>query len=313
MAGDWIKMRSNLDTHPKVIAMACELSTTELHVVGMLWKVWTWADQHSLDGNAICVTESFLNRITCNAGFCAAMKKVGWLIGNDGELAFPRFTEHNGKTAKSRSETAVRVNKHREARNAKCNAKSVTNALPEKRREEKRREEGINPDITPHACEDFDEAKPAEPNPNLGDRPTFLTGPSAACKRFVATYPRKTSPATVWRVWDALIVTICGERGMTDAEVEEWLIERAAAYASSPAGMPPPPGQDDFRPSPAKWLEQGKYEEPQSEWNRPNGNGTGNASRRTGQTARDRATDTGEDLDALFDAIVSAKSASGVE
>jgi hypothetical protein len=33
MAGDWIKMRSNLDTDPRVIEMAVALSTSELHVV----------------------------------------------------------------------------------------------------------------------------------------------------------------------------------------------------------------------------------------------------------------------------------------
>lgn len=139
MAADWIKMRNNLDTDPRIIAMAAELSVSELHVVGMLWKVWSWADQHTFDGNAIRVTDVTLNRFTSCAGFAHALRNVGWLTGEDGSLCFPRFAEHNGLTAKKRAETAERVRNHRKT----CNANSVTdvtqNALPD----ETRRDESI--------------------------------------------------------------------------------------------------------------------------------------------------------------------------
>ena len=134
MAGDWIKMRTNLDTDPRVIEIATRLGINELHVVGMLWKLWSWADAHTLDGNAIRVTDVTLDRFTLVTGFAEALRKVGWLEGRDGLLTFPRFAEHNGQTAKNRAETKERVAKHR-------NAKTVTDvtqkALPEKRREEK--------------------------------------------------------------------------------------------------------------------------------------------------------------------------------
>ena len=136
MAGDWIKMRTNLDTDPRVIEMAFSLGIPELHVIGLLWKVWAWADQHTLDGNALRVTCVTLDRFTAVTGFADALRKVGWLDGRDGLLSFPRFAEHNGQTAKNRAETNVRVAKHR-------NANRVTNVTPkplperEKRREEK--------------------------------------------------------------------------------------------------------------------------------------------------------------------------------
>jgi hypothetical protein len=134
MAGDWIKMRTNLDTDPRVIEIATRLRIGELQVVGMLWKVWSWADAHTLDGNAIRVTDVTLDRFTLVTGFADALRKVGWLEGRDGLLTFPRFAEHNGQTAKNRAETKERVAKHR-------NAKPVTDVtpkpLPEKRREEK--------------------------------------------------------------------------------------------------------------------------------------------------------------------------------
>ena len=137
MAGDWIKMRTNLDTDVRVIELSVILGITELHVVGCLWKLWAWADQHTFDGNAIRVTDVTLDRFTAVTGFADALRKVGWLEGRNGSLTFPRFAEHNGQTAKNRAETKERVAKHR-------NAKSVTDvtqkALPEKRREEKNKE-----------------------------------------------------------------------------------------------------------------------------------------------------------------------------
>lgn len=132
MAGDWIKMNANLGTNPKVIMMADALETSEHHIVGLLFHVWCWADQHSLEGNALSVTEAFLDRLTSVTGFSQSLRNVGWLGGEDGNLHFPNFQEHNGQTAKKRAQTAKRVAKH------KTNAPSVTNALP---REEKRRED----------------------------------------------------------------------------------------------------------------------------------------------------------------------------
>ena len=130
MAGDWIKMRNNLDSDPRVFAIAESLGLEDLHVIGLLWKVWAWADQHTVDGNAVSVTVSRLDRIVGVTGFADALRKVGWLEGRDSSLSFPRFAEHNGQTAKTRAQTADRVAKKR-------NAVSVTKALPEKRREEK--------------------------------------------------------------------------------------------------------------------------------------------------------------------------------
>jgi hypothetical protein len=141
MAGDWIKMRSNLDTDPRIIELADDLKVHVLHMVGMLWRVWCWADSHSLDGNALRVTEVTLDRIADMDGFAIALRKVGWLEGRNGALTFPRFEQHNGQTAKKRAETQARVNKHRSRKASQasqnCNASVTPEALPEKRREEK--------------------------------------------------------------------------------------------------------------------------------------------------------------------------------
>lgn len=50
-----------------------------------------------------------------------------------------------------------------------------------------------------------------------------------------------------------------------------WLQERVTAYAASPAGQKPPPGESDYRPHPPTWFNQGRYDDDPEEWSIPNG------------------------------------------
>lgn len=134
----WIKIRTNLHEDPRIVQIASELGVDELCAIGCCWRAWSWADIQSVDGNALTVTEKFLDRLVRRDGFALALRKVGWLEGRDGLLSFPRFAEHNGQTAKSRAVTSKRVAEHRNG----AGVTSVTvEALPEKRREEKSRED----------------------------------------------------------------------------------------------------------------------------------------------------------------------------
>ena len=137
MAGDWIKMRVDLDDDPAVIGIASNLKLNEQDVIGRLWRVWSWANKQTRDGNAPTVTEAWLDRFVSTAGFARAMQSVGWLTICEGcGIAIPKFDLHNGQSAKARALTAVRVADHR-ARNVT----TVTESLPEKRREEKSKSE----------------------------------------------------------------------------------------------------------------------------------------------------------------------------
>ena len=132
MAGDWIKMRGNLDTDPAVMKMAHTLNKPKLLIVGTLWKVWSWADQHSVSGYDMDVTTCDLDELADCPGFAKAMRDAGWLEGRDGALTFPHFDRHNGQTAKNRSLSKDRMAKMRYDG-------SVTSPSPEKRRVEKRK------------------------------------------------------------------------------------------------------------------------------------------------------------------------------
>lgn len=161
MAGDWIKMTTNLHENPHVVEMAEILDVDELHVVGMLWRVWAWADAQTMSGTGINTTERRINKMVGRDGFCDAMRQVGWIAGEDRSLSFTNFDEHNGITAKKR---ALGRNRNQTYRNGKgcdadnseteisrdaesaviekpCDAENVTpvtqNESLEKRREEK--------------------------------------------------------------------------------------------------------------------------------------------------------------------------------
>jgi DNA replication protein DnaT len=133
MAGDWIKVENVLPEKPEVDVMASHLGIDPDAVVGKLIRTWAWADQHSVNGHAVSVTAASIDRRTHCPGFAEALRKVGWLEGRDGSLSFPRFDRHNGQTSKSR---ALAADRQRARRDGTCHDESVTEALPEKRRED---------------------------------------------------------------------------------------------------------------------------------------------------------------------------------
>ena len=130
MAGDWIKMRIDLASDPSVIRMADTLDTTEYEIVGLLHAIWSWADAHTEDGTVPGVSARWLDRHFGKPGLAECMQASGWLDVTDDAMIFPNFQRHNGKSAKTRAQTKNRQQTYR-------NAQSVTDASPEKKREEK--------------------------------------------------------------------------------------------------------------------------------------------------------------------------------
>ena len=167
MAGDWIKIEMATPDKPEVFAMAAELGIDPDAVVGKLVRFWSWCDQQSIDGNAIPVTQTFLDRITHQPGFSDALRKVGWLEVRSGSLQVPHFDRHNGQSAKARAESNRRVAKHRTVKGNSAGVTDVTQKplqkpLPEKRREEKRDANASSP-LPPKGgndVSDFDEEEP---------------------------------------------------------------------------------------------------------------------------------------------------------
>ncbi|SEO63851.1 hypothetical protein SAMN02800692_1540 [Luteibacter sp. UNC138MFCol5.1] len=133
MAGDWIKMRSDLFTHPKVVRMASALKADRLRVVGGLMSVWCLFDAHSADGKIEGYDFGTVDELLNWPGFAASMSAVNWLAQDGESLVLPDFDKHNGQSAKRRAQDADRK---REVRKT-----SASNADAKRTREEKRREE----------------------------------------------------------------------------------------------------------------------------------------------------------------------------
>lgn len=129
MAGDWMKIELEMPDKPEVHYIASALQIDPDAVVGKLIRVWQWFDKHTENGNAYGVTFLLIDRITGVTGFGEMMSLAGWLEQKDKVLVMPKFDRHTSKSAKKRAVTHKRVTEFR-------NALSVTEALPEKRRED---------------------------------------------------------------------------------------------------------------------------------------------------------------------------------
>lgn len=112
MAGEWIKMRTNLWSDPRVSLMCDLTNNTEATVIGGLYWLWAAADEHTEDGFMPGLSAPAIDRKTRIKGFGQALCKAGWIQISDEGITIERFDEHNGASAKSRAGTAKRVAKH---------------------------------------------------------------------------------------------------------------------------------------------------------------------------------------------------------
>lgn len=154
MAGDWIKMRSNLWDDPR-IAKLCDITDqSEAAIVGGLYWLWATADQHSEDGLMHGLTLRAIDRKTGIQGLGEALVVAGWLEDHQEGVRIVRFDEHNGASAKKRCQTAKRVanfkagNSCETPEEPKGNAPSVTKTLPVRDLEEEKRREEVNPSLS---------------------------------------------------------------------------------------------------------------------------------------------------------------------
>ena len=148
MAGDWIKMRSSLRRHPKIVRIASALNADRLRVVGGLHAVWCLFDEHSDDGQLCGYTPKAIDDEVSWTGFCDQLIAVGW-VAFDGlnVLSLPEFDTHNGVSAKRRAQESDRKRADRAAEKSAAQPVlelSATDADKKRTREEKRREKNTD-------------------------------------------------------------------------------------------------------------------------------------------------------------------------
>lgn len=157
MAGDWIKMRTDLKEDPAVYKIAEILKIDELQAIGALFCFWAWADKHCVDGHVDGATSRLVDRVSLVTGFTDALVSVGWLSLDATGIQIPKFERHNGDSAKTRMLKTERQAKWRQKNDGDVDATTSTQtSTAPSTREEKRRED-IN-------TSDFDAFWSAYPN-----------------------------------------------------------------------------------------------------------------------------------------------------
>lgn len=144
--GDWIKMRLDLQSHPKVVRILSATQADKFRVIGGLHAVWAIFDTHSEDGLLHGYTPVALDHVIGWTGFAQAMMDVDWLSWDGSQtLSMPEFQEHNGQSAKRRAEDQKRKRDERKSPQSVRKVSEV-NADKKRTREEKRRS---NTPLTP--------------------------------------------------------------------------------------------------------------------------------------------------------------------
>jgi uncharacterized phage protein (TIGR02220 family) len=105
--------------------------------LGAVVRFWIWADSNTVDGVVDGVASQDVDAVLSCPGLCSALSMVGWLVidKENERITIPKFTRHNGESAKKRALKNERQARWRDGLvDADVDADATT-------REEKRREE----------------------------------------------------------------------------------------------------------------------------------------------------------------------------
>jgi hypothetical protein len=216
MAGDWIKMRTDLYRDPKVSVMAdvlmddegdlaayvdqhCQRNMTVTRnvtrnaCVGALLSVWGVMRHRGvrIGDDLVCMGVGLwvLDDIADMPGFGNAMESTGWVQENDQGLIFPRFfDEYNVEPdGKNKSKNAERQARYRERKRTPTTAESnvtsnvTRNVTVTPREEESRVEKSIEekPPLSPKGETAKPPKEPRKPKETIGqfDIPPRLDSP----------------------------------------------------------------------------------------------------------------------------------------
>ena len=226
----WIKMRTDLRNHPKVVRMSSALKADRLRIVGGLWSVWSTFDTHSVDGKLVGYTFFAIDEDLGWPGFGEAMAAVNWLIEVENEgLEIPEFDEHNGASAKRR---ATDTKRKAEVRKDDPEARGSWNESGQK--------SAVDADKkTPRVeLDKRKRKKEIPPNPPVGGS---TIGPSLGFAEFWDAWPRsdrKGGKAECVKVWEdkgleieapAIVAHVCAM-----AKTEGWT-KQGGEFVPAPA------------------------------------------------------------------------------
>lgn len=245
MAGDWIKMRTGLRNHPKVVRISSALLADRFRVIGGLHAVWCVFDEFSDDGMLNGYSAFTLDETIGWQGFSDAMALVGWLTISEQGIECPEFLTHNGASAKRR---AADKDRKKDVRIASGQT-SASKADKLRTREENKKQhlEQELPPLSPKQPELIAADTPTPPK--IGKRvvsPAKRRGEPDLFADFYALYPRKVGRPKAAQSFGRL----------TEADQRAAIAAVPAFAASWKWRMEP-----DFIPHPTTWLNQERWKD----------------------------------------------------
>lgn len=197
-------MRTDLLTHPKVVRMASACNADRLRIVGGLWAVWGIFDVHSEDGALDGYTPAVIDEMLGFPGFADAMIGVGWLESSEDGLHVPRFDEHNGQSAKRRSEDTARKRSDRTNLGQDADEKRTREDKNKRKDNPPTPQEGawVRPDwISEESWKSFEEMRRKRKKP-LTDRARTLAAAKLEALRSGGHDVQAVIEQTVLHAWD---------------------------------------------------------------------------------------------------------------
>lgn len=156
MAGEWFPVDVNLAEKPEVLEL-CEITGLDVEVVVFrLFRLWGWFQMHSSNGDARVTLKRFTSVAGGDAEFWKAVTQVGWLEETKTGIRIPKWDERFSNAAKSKKRAAMRQKRHRQAVTLVSRSRNAE-ALPDKIREDKIREEEKHTHTHTRAENDFPE------------------------------------------------------------------------------------------------------------------------------------------------------------
>lgn len=261
---DWIKMRVDLYRDPKVIVMADTLMAKDSELaryvnqnkqrdmavtrnvmrnvtVGALVSIWGVArKQGTRIGDAVMLTDccvSVLDDIADLPGVGEAMEMVGWVEQTEDGLLFPRFfEEHNTDYEEEKAKNRERQARYRAKKQAENSNVTVT----------------------------LRNAPEREKSKSINNTPIVPKGTSASFDAFWQSVHIKTGKRAAEKAHARAVRAVAADRNLTPPEAAAYILERMKAFARTPQATP----KDHSPIHPATWLNQGRYDDDPTAWQR---------------------------------------------
>jgi len=101
-----------------------------------------------------------------------------------------------------------------------------------------------------------------------GDTLTFRTPLETWAKKIWDKYPKKAQKGLLSTSLDAAVIAVVADKGCTDELAFAWILAAVMEFAASPMGKKSPP---EKLPSPARWLDDQRWNDDRTLWRIPIG------------------------------------------